>query len=47
MNDRKHLDYILKIHRGEITIETEIEEMADNDNVSNILELNLFNNIIN
>ncbi|XP_076166483.1 lisH domain-containing protein ARMC9 isoform X2 [Ptiloglossa arizonensis] len=29
---RKHLDYILKIHRGEITIETEIEEMADNDN---------------
>ncbi|XP_053986442.1 lisH domain-containing protein ARMC9-like isoform X1 [Hylaeus volcanicus] len=28
---RKHLDHILKIHRGEITIETEIEEMADND----------------
>ncbi|XP_033318649.1 lisH domain-containing protein ARMC9-like isoform X3 [Bombus bifarius] len=29
---RKHLDHILKIHRGEITIKTEDEEMADNDN---------------
>ncbi|XP_043588126.1 lisH domain-containing protein ARMC9-like isoform X2 [Bombus pyrosoma] len=29
---RKHLDHILKIHRGEITIKTENEEMADNDN---------------
>ncbi|XP_034187892.2 lisH domain-containing protein ARMC9 isoform X2 [Osmia lignaria lignaria] len=29
---RKHLDHILKIHKGEITIKTEDEEMADNDN---------------
>ncbi|XP_043250767.1 lisH domain-containing protein ARMC9-like isoform X1 [Colletes gigas] len=29
---RKYLDQILKIHKGEITIETEIKEMADNDN---------------
>lgn len=35
MFNRKHLDHILKIHKGEITIKTEDEEMADNDNVSN------------
>ncbi|XP_012141262.1 lisH domain-containing protein ARMC9 isoform X2 [Megachile rotundata] len=29
---RKHLDHILKIHKGEITIVTEAEDMADNDN---------------
>ncbi|OAD53208.1 LisH domain-containing protein ARMC9 [Eufriesea mexicana] len=29
---RKHLDHILKMHRGEITIKTEDEEMGDNDN---------------
>lgn len=29
---RKHLDYILKIHRGEITIKVKDEEIVDNDN---------------
>ncbi|XP_076644260.1 lisH domain-containing protein ARMC9 isoform X2 [Halictus rubicundus] len=28
---RDHLEHILKIHRGEIIIKTEIEEVADND----------------
>ncbi|XP_076681727.1 lisH domain-containing protein ARMC9 isoform X2 [Andrena cerasifolii] len=28
---RKHMDHILQIHRGEITIKTETEETADND----------------
>ncbi|XP_076294832.1 lisH domain-containing protein ARMC9 [Lasioglossum baleicum] len=28
---REHLEYILKIHKGEIVIETEIEDVADND----------------
>ena len=35
LETRKHLDHILKIHRGEITIKMEDEDMADNDNVGN------------
>lgn len=37
MGNRKHLDHILKIHRGEITIKTEDEDVGDNDNVGNNL----------
>lgn len=39
---RKHMDHILQIHRGEISIKTETEEAADNDNVSNDLLISLF-----
>ncbi|KAF3420439.1 hypothetical protein E2986_01824 [Frieseomelitta varia] len=42
---RKHLDHILKIHRGEITIKTEDEDMADNDNEEfDVLETQLEEN---
>lgn len=37
INNRKHLEHILKIHRGEVTIQSEDEEMADDDNVGSDL----------